>query len=139
MPLPAELRQLVESGPLAHLSTINADGSPQVSVVWLGVDGDDLVTSHMRRTQLKLRNIERDPRVVLSFEAPREPGEFLAKHAVVRARATIEAPTEDAWELLDRLTKVYVAPDAPFPTPRGEGYIVRYAVERVGGVGPWAA
>lgn len=139
MPLPVELRQLVESGPLAHLSTINADGSPQVSVVWLGIDGDDLVTSHMRRTQLKLRNIERDPRVVLSFEAPREPGEFLAKHAVVRARATIEGPTEDAWELLDRLTKVFVAPGASFPAPRGEGYIVRYAVERVGGVGPWAS
>jgi Pyridoxamine 5'-phosphate oxidase len=46
--LPRELRELVESGPLAHLSTINADGSPQVSVVWIGLDGDDLVTEHER-------------------------------------------------------------------------------------------
>jgi hypothetical protein len=38
-----ELRQLIESGPLAHLSTINADANPQVCVIWLGVDGDDLV------------------------------------------------------------------------------------------------
>jgi PPOX class probable F420-dependent enzyme len=138
MSLEPELRQLVESGPLAHLSTINADGSPQVSVVWLGLDGDDLVTSHMRREQLKLRNIERDPRVVISFDAPRAPGVFLAHHAVLKARATIEGPTEDAWELLNRLTKVYMAPDAEFPAPRGAGWIVRYAVERVGGVGPWA-
>ena len=137
--LPTELRQLIESGPLAHLSTTNADGSPQVSVIWLGIDGDDLVTSHMSRKQLKLRNIERDPRVVLSLEAPREPGVFLAPHAVVKASAAIEGPTEDAWELLDRLAKVYVAPDAPFPAPRAAGYIVRYTVEKVSGVGPWAA
>jgi PPOX class probable F420-dependent enzyme len=135
--LPPELRQLIESGPLAHLSTINADGSPQVSVIWLGLDGDDLVTSHMRREQLKLRNIDRDPRVVLSFDAPREPGVFLAHHAVIRARATIEGPTEEAWELLDRLAKVYIAPDATFPAPRGAGYIVRYTVERISGAGPW--
>ncbi len=135
--LSLELRQLVESGPLAHLSTINADGSPQVSVIWLGLDGDDLVTAHMRREQAKLRNIDRDPRVVLSFAAPREPDVFLAPHAVIRAQAVIEGPTEDAWELLDRLAKVYVAPDAPFPAPRASGYIVRYAIDRVGGVGPW--
>ena len=136
--LPTELRQLIESGPLAHLSTINADGSPQVSVIWLGIDGDDLVTSHMSRKQLKLRNIERDPRVVLSLEAPREPGVFLAPHAVIKASAAIEGPTEDAWELLDRLAKVYVAPDSTFPAPRAAGYIVRYTVEKVSGVGPWA-
>jgi PPOX class probable F420-dependent enzyme len=136
--LSSELRRLVESGPLAHLSTINADGSPQVSVIWLGIDGEDLVTSHMRREQLKLRNIERDPRVALSFEAPREPGAMLVPYAVVRARATIDGPTEDAWELLDRLAKIYISPDAGFPAPRGAGYVVRYAVERVSGVGPWA-
>ena len=123
---------------MAHLSTINADESPQVSVVWLGVDSDDLVTSHMRREQLKLRNIERDPRVVVSFEAPRVPGVLLAEHAVIRARAAIGAPSDDAWELLDRLAKIYMAPDAAFPAPRGPGYIVRYRVERIGGVGPWA-
>src|SRR3954447_6266699 len=88
--LPPELRELIETGPLAHLSTINADGSPQVSVIWLGVDGDDLVTSHMSRKQLNLPNIEGAPRVVLSLEAPRQPGVFLAEHAVIRASAAIE-------------------------------------------------
>jgi len=137
--LPSELRALVESGPLTHLSTINADGSPQVSVIWLGLDGDDLVTAHMPRTQLKLRNIERDPRVVLSFLAPPEPGVFLADHAVIKATGRIEGPTEDAWELLDRLAKVYASPETTFPAPRGAGWIVRYAVEKIGGVGPWVS
>ncbi len=136
---PTELRQLIESGPLTHLSTINADGSPQVSVVWLGLDGEDLVTAHMSRKQLKLRNIERDPRVVLSFVAPPEPGVFLAPHAVIRATGAIEGPTEDAWELLDRLAKVYMGPGIAFPAPRGAGYIVRYTIEKIGGLGPWVA
>jgi PPOX class probable F420-dependent enzyme len=135
--LSAELRHLVETGPLAHLATINQDGSPQVSVVWIAIDGEDLVTSHMGR-YLKVRNVERDPRVVISLEAPPEDGAFLAPHAVIRATATVEGPTEDAWHLLDRMAKVYLAPDAAFPAPLGAGYILRHRVERVGGVGPWA-
>jgi PPOX class probable F420-dependent enzyme len=134
--LPRELRDLIESGPMAHLSTINPDGSPQVTVIWIGLDGDDLVSGHMSR-YLKLRNIERDPRVALSFDAPRAPGVFLNPYAVLRARATVQ-PSDDAWNLLNRLTKVYLSPDTEFPAPRGPGYIVRYSVERMGGVGPWA-
>ena len=133
--LPKELRDLIESGPLAHLSTISPDGSPQVSVIWIGLDGDDIVSGHMGR-YAKLRNIERDPRVVLSFDAPRDPGVVLNPYAVLRARATVE-PSDGAWELLDRLTKVYMSPDDVFPAPKGPGYIVRYTVERIGGVGPW--
>jgi PPOX class probable F420-dependent enzyme len=133
--LPRELRDLIESGPLAHLSTINADGSPQVTVIWIGLDGDDLVSGHMSR-HAKLRNIERDPRVVLSFDAPREPGVFMNPYAVLRARAAVQ-PSDGTWDLLNRLAKVYVSPDTEFPAPRGPGYIVRYSVERIGGVGPW--
>jgi PPOX class probable F420-dependent enzyme len=121
---------------MAHLSTINSDGSPQVTVVWIGLDGNDLVSGHMS-WYTKLRNIERDPRVVVSFDAPRVPGVFLNEYAVVRARAAVE-PSDDAWDLLNRLTKVYKSPDTEFPAPKGPGYIVRYSVERIGGVGPWA-
>ena len=137
MSLPPELQDLIASGPLAHLTTINADGSPQVSVIWIGLDGDELVSGHMSR-YLKLRNIERDPRVVLSFDAPRESGVFLNPYAVLHARATV-APSDHAWDLLDRLTKVYMSPATEFPARRGPGYIVRYAIGRIGGVGPWVA
>ena len=136
-PVPAELRDLIASGPMTHLSTINPDGSPQVTVIWIGLEGDELVSGHMT-WQRKLRNVERDPRVALSFDAPRAPGVFLNQYAVVRARASIE-PGEDAWDLLNRLAKVYMAPDAEFPAPRGSGYVLRYPVERISGVGPWAA
>ena len=135
--LPRELRDLIASGPMAHLATINADGSPQVTVVWIGLDGDDVVSGHMS-WYTKLRNIERDPRVVLSFDAPRVPGAFMNEYAVLRARATVSR-SDDTWDLLNRLTKVYVSPDTEFPAPKGPGYIVRYAVDRIGGVGPWAS
>ena len=135
--LPGELRELIEAGPLAHLSTISADGSPQVTVIWVGLDGDDLVSAHLG-WYAKLRNMDRDPRVVLSFDAPRDRSAFLNPYAVLKARATIQ-PSEGAWDLLNRLTKVYISPDTEFPAPQGPGYIVRYAVERIGGVGPWAA
>ena len=134
--LPKELTDLIATGPLAHLTTVNADGSPQVSVIWIGVDGDELVSGHLS-WYAKLRNIERDPRVVLSFDAPRTPGVVMAEHAVLHATATIE-PSEATWDLLNRLSKVYVNPDADFPAPRKPGHIIRYRVNRIGGVGPWA-
>ena len=85
----------------------------------------------------KVRNVQRDPRVVISLEAPRVPEAFLAEHAVLAATATVEEG--GAWELLDRLTRVYVAPTGTFPAPRRDGgYVVRYEIRRIGGVGPWA-
>ena len=135
MTLNEAARELIGDGDDATLVTLNPDGSPQVSVVWVGFDGGDLVTAHLPR-HLKVRNMERDPRAVLSFLGPHEPGAFLQPYAVLRARATVE-PSDRAWDVLDNLAKVYVSPDAAFPAPRAPGFIVRYAVERISGVGPW--
>jgi PPOX class probable F420-dependent enzyme len=134
-PLPPELRDLIESGPYAHLTTINADGTPQVTVIWIGLDGDEIVSGHMMH-QLKHRNIERDPRVVLSFVAPRVPDTFLNEYAVLRATAAIESG--GAWDLLNGLAKTYLRPNSEFPAPKRDGgFIVRYSVHRISGVGPW--
>jgi PPOX class probable F420-dependent enzyme len=133
--LPKALRDFIETGPLAHLATVNANGSPQVTVIWIGLDGDDIVSGHMQMYQ-KTRNIQREPRVVLSFAAPRTPGVFFAEHAILYATATVEEG--GARDLVTRLGKRYVGPDFTFPLPDGaEGYVLRYSVERIGGVGPW--
>jgi PPOX class probable F420-dependent enzyme len=137
MSLPTQLRDLIAGGPLAHLATINPDGSPQVTVIWIGLEGDEVVSGHMGLAK-KVRNVQRDQRVVLSFDAPRTPGVFLAEHAVLTARVSVQEG--GAWDLLNRLAKVYVAPDFEFPAPRSDGgYVLRYSVERVGGIGPWAS
>jgi PPOX class probable F420-dependent enzyme len=135
--LSPELRQLIESGPMVHLSTVNPDGSPQVTVIWVGLDGDDLVSTHMR-DNVKLRNIRRDPRVALSFDVPKEPGVWINPYAVMYARGTVE-PSDRIWELMTKHAKVYVSPDAEVPAPddAAPGFIVRYSITRIGGIGPW--
>ncbi len=101
---------------MAHLGTINSDGSPHATVIWVGLDGDELVSTHMR-DNVKLRNIRRDPRVVLSFDVPREPGVWINPYAVIYATATVE-PSIRIWELMTKHAKVYVSPDAEVPQPR---------------------
>jgi predicted pyridoxine 5'-phosphate oxidase superfamily flavin-nucleotide-binding protein len=66
MIIPAPVRQLVATGPLAHLTTLNADGSPQVTVVWVDLEDEELLLGHMGVWQ-KVKNIRRNPRVALSM------------------------------------------------------------------------
>jgi PPOX class probable F420-dependent enzyme len=135
--LPESARELIESGALAHLVTLNRDGSPQVSCVWVGVDGDELVAAHLPEHQ-KIRNIRREPRVAVSFEGTRIHPPGLKEYLVVHGRAHV---TEGgAPELLQRLAHVYLGPEVKFP-PMADpppGYITHIEVERIGGVGPWA-
>ena len=134
--LPDSARELIESGALGHLVTLNSDGSPQVTCVWMGIEDDELVAGHLMR-QRKIRNIERDPRVVVTFEGTRLHPPGLKEYLVVHGRARI---TEGgAAELLQRLAHVYLGPDVrfpPMPSPP-PGYVTRISVERVGGVGAW--
>jgi nitroimidazol reductase NimA-like FMN-containing flavoprotein (pyridoxamine 5'-phosphate oxidase superfamily) len=58
--LPAEARELIESGALAHLVTLNPDGSPQVTCIWVGVEGHELVSAHLMPEQRKLQNVRRE-------------------------------------------------------------------------------
>jgi PPOX class probable F420-dependent enzyme len=136
MQLPGSARELIESGALAHLVTIGRDGAPQISCVWVGFDGDDLVSGHIGDRQ-KLRNVRRDPRVALSVEGPRIHPPGLKEYLVVHGRARIEEG--GAPELLQRLARVYLGPDVKFPPMENPppGYTLRITPERIGGVGPW--
>ncbi|KAE8765782.1 TIGR03618 family F420-dependent PPOX class oxidoreductase [Georgenia thermotolerans] len=130
-------RALIASGPLGHLVTLDPDGSPQVTAVWVGLDGDDLVTAHLPTGLRKLANIRRDPRVVLSFESTVTNAIGLREYLVVHGRAHI---TEGgAPELLHRLAQTYIGPGAQFPPMPDPppGVVVHVEVTRVGGVGPW--
>jgi PPOX class probable F420-dependent enzyme len=136
--LPPAARELIESGALAHLVTVGPDGAPQVTCIWVGLDGDEIVSGHLRGGQAKLRNVERDPRVALSIEGTEIQPPGLQQYLVVHGRARIEEG--GAPELLQRLAHVYLGPDVRFP-PMDDppaGYVMRIAVERLGGVGPWA-
>ncbi len=81
-----DVRHALTAGRVAHLATINPDGSPQMSVVWVGVDGDDIVVGHLMRGR-KIRNIARDPRVALSVEAAGTNPVGLANYLLIRGTA----------------------------------------------------
>ena len=49
--LPESARAVIDSGALGHLVTVNPDWSPQVAIVWVGIDGDELVTAHLSGAQ----------------------------------------------------------------------------------------
>jgi len=138
MGLPDSAKELIRGGALGHLVTLEASGRPQVTCVWVGVDGDDLLTAHLNPNLRKIQNVRRDPRVTVSFEGSelRPPG--LCEYVVVHGRATVEEG--GAAELLQELAHVYLGPDVRFP-PMDDpppGVRLRIAVERVGGIGPWA-
>jgi PPOX class probable F420-dependent enzyme len=134
--LPLSARAVLESAALAHLVTLEPDGRPQVSIVWVGLDGDEIVAAHLPEHR-KVRNIRRDPRVALSIEAGTYNQIGLAEYLVVHGQARI---TEGgAAEVLQRLAHVYLGPEVRFP-PMDDpppGYITHITVERIGGVGPW--
>jgi PPOX class probable F420-dependent enzyme len=136
MKIPPEVRVLIETGTPAHLVTLNPDGSPQVTVVWIGLDGDEIVAAHLPRNR-KVRNIERDGRVAVSLQAGTRSAMGLTEYAVLHGRARIEKG--GAPELLQKLARIYIGPDVKFPPMDNPppGYITRIQIERITGVGPW--
>jgi PPOX class probable F420-dependent enzyme len=138
MKLPQSARALIESGSLAHVVTLNHDGSPQVTCIWVGLEGDEIVSGHLRPDQRKLINVARDPRVALSIEGTEIQPPGLKQYLVVHGRARVVEG--GAPELLQQLAHVYLGPDVIFPpiADPPAGRVLHITVERIGGVGPWA-
>jgi PPOX class probable F420-dependent enzyme len=84
--LPGSARALLESPALAHLVTLNPDGSPQVSIVWVGLDGDEIVAGHLPEHR-KVRNIRNDSRVALSIETGTRSAMGLNEYLVIHGTA----------------------------------------------------
>jgi PPOX class probable F420-dependent enzyme len=138
MQLPGSAKELIRSGALGHLVTVNPDGTPQVTCVWVAVEGDELWTAHLNPGLRKLENVRRDPRVALSFEGTEIQPPGLRQYIVVHGHAAIEEGGAPA--LLQELARVYLGPDVKFP-PMDDpppGVRLRITVERLGGIGPWA-
>ena len=137
MPISDDVRAVIESGRLAHLVTLNPDGSPQISLVWVGVEDDEIVTAHLGEWQ-KVRNVRRDQRVALSMEAVGHNDIGLRNYLVVHGTARVTEGGAPA--LLQELAHRYLGPDVTFPPMPDPppGLVTRISIDRLGGVGPWA-
>jgi PPOX class probable F420-dependent enzyme len=123
---------------LAHFVTLNPDGSPQVTCVWVAVDGDEIVMAHLGEYQ-KVKNVRRDGRVALSIETDKVSAQGLNEYLVVYGDATVQEG--GAPDLLQREAYVYIGagvkfPPMPDPPP---GYVIRVKPSRYSGIGPWTS
>jgi PPOX class probable F420-dependent enzyme len=134
-------RGLIGDGADATLVTLNPDGSPQVTLVWVALqstpDGDELVTAHLAEHK-KVRNVRRDPRVAVTIVSPEGPGSVMRPYLAINGTARIVEG--GAPELLAELAQTLAAPDAGFPPADAPaGYLTRIRIDKVGGIGPWTS
>jgi PPOX class probable F420-dependent enzyme len=134
-------RELIGKGADGTLVTLNPDGSPQVSLVWVALqstpDGDELVTAHLAEHK-KVRNIRNDPRVAVTIVSLSGAGAGMRPYLSVTGTARIVEG--GAPELLKELNPILGDPNMEFP-PAGAppGFLTRIRIDKVGGIGPWAS
>ena len=136
--IPASVRDFLATGPLAHVVTLDPDGTPHVTLAWAGFDADELVmATFFMMGQKKLRNLRRDPREEVSFEATEHTGEGLHPYVVIQGRARMAEG--GALEVMDHLAPYYLGPGQRYPMRDvPQGVVVHVTVERIYGQGPWA-
>jgi PPOX class probable F420-dependent enzyme len=135
--LPDSARELLLGPANAHVITINPDGSPQASLTWETLEGDEIVIASMA-VYAKVRNLQRDPRVVITFESPEKNDFGLVQYLVVYGTATVVPG--GAVAILRAQAHRYLGPEVVYPQGEfdgSEGYLMRIHIDRIGGVGPW--
>ncbi|MCK2214987.1 PPOX class F420-dependent oxidoreductase [Actinomadura sp. ATCC 31491] len=121
--LPAEARNLLDAPNFATVTSINPDGSPQSSVVWVRTEGDDVLFSTVKG-RVKPRNFERDPRTSLLVIDPADPYRYL------EVRGTVTVSPDPTGALIEELSQKYRG--QPWQDKPGtERLIVRIRPEKV--------
>ena len=128
--IPQSLRKMLEDKAYGHVVTFNAKGNPELTMVWMDIEGDELLfnTSEGRR---KPGNIRRDPRVIVSVQDRNNPQAYAVFHG--KGRVTDAGADEN----IDKLAKRFLGADKyPFRQPNEKRLIVRIGVDRISGMGP---
>ena len=110
----------------AHVATLNADGSPQVTPVWVDFDGTH-VLFNTAKGRVKAKNLAREPRVALSIADPDNPYRYLG----IQGRV-VEMTETGGDAHIDKMAKKYLGKDSyPFRTPGEVRVIVKIAPDKV--------
>ncbi len=109
--IPQNVRDLFDKKAFAHIATVGADGTPQITPVWIDYDGQH-IRFNTARGRVKTRNLERNPRVALAVQDPENPYRYVQ----VRGRVT-EMTEKGADEHIDALAKKYLGKDT-YPNRR---------------------
>jgi PPOX class probable F420-dependent enzyme len=126
MVLDDNVKELLDGRSFAVLATLNSDGTPQTSTIWVSRDGEVLIfTTHNRRQ--KARNLLRDPRASVTVFAPEDP------YRSVDIRGTVELVDDPDRSLSVDLTRRYLGQDPPADPPGTRRLIGRLTAEHVSG------
>jgi PPOX class probable F420-dependent enzyme len=104
--LTPDVRALFDGRNFATLATVNPDGSPQTSVVWVLRDGDALLISVLSDRK-KARNVARDPRVSVAIHDAANP------YTAAEVRGVAQLLPDPAKELPATLSQKYLGVDPP--------------------------
>jgi PPOX class probable F420-dependent enzyme len=127
MPIPDDVRALLSEPLFFHAATLNADGSPQVSIIWADLDGD-LIRFSTAEGRAKPRNLRRDPRIAISFTPPDNP----YRNIVINGRA-VEVE-QRGMDLIDRMARKYTEHEKyPWSQPGEVRVDVAIEVDRITG------
>ena len=126
MRIPEGFTDLLEGKALAHLATTRADGSPQVTPVWVDHDGDTVLVD-ARVDRVKAANMRSRPAVALSIVDPANPYRYIA------ITGRVASWSEAGWhEHMDALSRRYLNVDRyPWSFEGERRAIFRIEVERV--------
>jgi PPOX class probable F420-dependent enzyme len=128
--LPQSVKKILEDKAYGHVITFDEGGKPQVTMVWVDVDGDEVVFN-TAEGRLKPKNLQRDPRVIISVQDRNDPQSYMVFHG----KATVTEAGADPH--IDKLAKRFLGADKyPFRRPGEKRLIVRVKPDRIGGYGP---
>lgn len=122
--LPDGVRELFDAPNFATVVSLNPDGAPQASVIWVRTDGDDILFSTVKGRR-KHRNFDRDPRTTIVVIDPANP----YRYAEVRGTVTME--DDPASALIEELSLKYAGRSWEEPHPDSERVIVRIKPQKV--------
>ena len=110
----------------ASLATLNTDGSPQVTPVWVDFDGTHVIIN-TAKGRVKARNLEREPRVAVSISDPENPYRYLG------IQGRVVGMTEAGGDAhIDKMAKKYLGKDTyPWRNPSEKRVIVTIKPEKV--------
>ena len=130
MKIPQSLREVVDNGPYAHLTTLNRDGSPQVTPVWVDYDGKH-VRINSAKGRVKDKNMRRDPHVSIAIQDPANPYRYLE----IRGKV-VEITENGADDHINQLSKKYLGnPVYPFRQPGEVRVTYKIEPEKVSSMG----
>ena len=128
--LPQSVKKILQDKAYGHVVTFNADGKPQLTMVWMDAESDE-VLFNTAEGRLKPKNLRRDHRVIISVQDRNDPQSYMVFHG----KASVTEAGAD--EHIDKLAKRFLGADKyPFRRHGEKRLVVRVKVDRIGGYGP---